>query len=238
MRGLRERITALTSLGDSVLDTAGTEIEKTEKEAPNEKAKASEDPESEEVEIDDWLFGFTQLFRTHVGIDPDAHIDAYEFGMELCSEALEETVTSEEAQSLFVKAAPKFQECSGVICGAGMKKGFQGHDFEMLDGGINVATFGYPKLARLGAEIVGTVILVYSVLSAANAKSNIRDSHVSILAPLSIEFAVLLVHPAVIPITRTGIKPTRSLGPPSSTTREMPGMICGFPGLDPSLELL
>ena len=30
--------------------------------------------------------------------------------MELCSEALEETVTSEEAQSLFEKAALKFQE--------------------------------------------------------------------------------------------------------------------------------
>ncbi|RVW18924.1 Protein CLMP1 [Vitis vinifera] len=88
-----------SSLGDSVLDTAGTEFEKTEKEAPKEKAGASEDPESKEVEMDDWLFGFTQLFRTHVGIDLDAHIDLHELGMELCSEALEETVTSEEAQA-------------------------------------------------------------------------------------------------------------------------------------------
>ena len=82
-----------SSLGDSVLDTAGTEIEKTEKEAPKEKAGASEDPESKEVEMDDWLFGFTQLFRTHVGIDPDVHIDPHELGMELCSEAHEETMT-------------------------------------------------------------------------------------------------------------------------------------------------
>lgn len=103
-----------SSLGDSVLDTAGTEIEKTEKEAPKEKAGASEDPESKEVEMDDWLFEFAQLFRTHVGIDPDAHIDLHELGMELCSEALEETVTSEEAQSLFDKAASKFQEVAAL----------------------------------------------------------------------------------------------------------------------------
>ncbi|RVW57780.1 Protein CLMP1 [Vitis vinifera] len=103
-----------SSLGDSVLDTAGTEFEKTEKEAPKEKAGASEDPESKEVEMDDWLFGFTQLFRTHVGIDLDARIDLHELGMELCSEALEETVTSEEAQRLFDKNAPKFQEVAAL----------------------------------------------------------------------------------------------------------------------------
>ena len=34
----------------------------------------------------------------------------FKLGMELCSEALEETVTSEEAQSLFEKAALKFHE--------------------------------------------------------------------------------------------------------------------------------
>ncbi|CAI9264653.1 unnamed protein product [Lactuca saligna] len=48
--------------------------------------------------------------RTHIGIDPDAHIDLHEIGMELCSKALEETVTNEEAQTLFDKADSKFQE--------------------------------------------------------------------------------------------------------------------------------
>ncbi|KAF9672133.1 hypothetical protein SADUNF_Sadunf11G0009000 [Salix dunnii] len=70
--------------------------------------------ESRKVEMDDWLFEFAQLFRTHVGIDPDAHIDLHELGMELCSEALEETVTSEEAQRLFDKAASKFQEVAAL----------------------------------------------------------------------------------------------------------------------------
>uniref|UniRef100_F6I502 Uncharacterized protein n=1 Tax=Vitis vinifera TaxID=29760 RepID=F6I502_VITVI len=82
-----------SSLGDSVLDTVGAEIEKTENETPKEKAGASDDLEPKEVEMDGWLFRFTQLFRTHVGIDPDVHIDLHELGMGLCSEALEETMT-------------------------------------------------------------------------------------------------------------------------------------------------
>ncbi|CAH1416675.1 unnamed protein product [Lactuca virosa] len=66
--------------------------------------------------MDDWLFEFAQLFRTHVRIDPDAYIDLHEIGMELCSEALEETVTSEESQTLFDKAASKFQRrCSAAM---------------------------------------------------------------------------------------------------------------------------
>ena len=103
-----------SSLGESLLEAVDSEVDKTEKEAPKEKLAASEDPECKELEMDDWLFEFAQLFRTHVGIDPDAHIDLHELGMELCSEALEETVTSEEAQTLFDKAALKFQEVAAL----------------------------------------------------------------------------------------------------------------------------
>ncbi|XVF76964.1 hypothetical protein PTKIN_Ptkin14bG0002200 [Pterospermum kingtungense] len=104
-----------SSIGDTVSEGVDNEIEKTEKEeASKEKVEASEDPERKEVEMDDWLVEFAQLFRTHVGIDPDAHIDLHELGMELCSEALEETVSSEEAQILFDKAAAKFQEVAAL----------------------------------------------------------------------------------------------------------------------------
>ncbi|GFZ10643.1 octicosapeptide/Phox/Bem1p (PB1) domain-containing protein [Actinidia rufa] len=103
-----------SSLGDLGVETVDTVIDKPDKEDTKEKPGASEDPECKEVEMDDWLFEFAQLFRTHVGIDPDAHIDLHELGMELCSEALEETVTSEEAQSLFDKAALKFQEVAAL----------------------------------------------------------------------------------------------------------------------------
>uniref|UniRef100_A0A7N1A0V1 PB1 domain-containing protein n=1 Tax=Kalanchoe fedtschenkoi TaxID=63787 RepID=A0A7N1A0V1_KALFE len=103
-----------SSLGESVLETAETDTGKLEKEPQKDKKGGSEDPELKEVEMDDWLFEFAQLFRTQVGIDPDSHIDLHELGMELCSEALEETVTSEEAQSLFDKAASKFQEVAAL----------------------------------------------------------------------------------------------------------------------------
>ncbi|KAK8964717.1 hypothetical protein KSP40_PGU012970 [Platanthera guangdongensis] len=70
--------------------------------------------ECKEVDIDDWLYGFAQLFRQQVGIDPDAHLDLHELGMELCSEALEETITSKEAHELFEMAAAKFQEVAAL----------------------------------------------------------------------------------------------------------------------------
>lgn len=71
-------------------------------------------------------------------------------------------------------------KCPGAICGAGMEKGFQRQDFEMPGGGINAVASGHPKLAGLGAEIVGTFVLVYTVLSATDAKRNARDSHVPV----------------------------------------------------------
>ncbi|VAH35291.1 unnamed protein product [Triticum turgidum subsp. durum] len=78
--------------------------------------------------------------------------------------------------------------------------------------GANVVAPGYTKGSGLGAEIIGTFVLVYTVFSATDAKRNARDSHVPILAPLPIGFAVFLVHLATIPITGTGINPARSLG--------------------------
>jgi len=103
-------------------------------------------------------------------------------------------------------------QCLGAICGAGVVKGFQSSQYEMLRGGANFVAPGYTKGDGLGAEIVGTFVLVYTVFSATDAKRSARDSHVPILAPLPIGFAVFLVHLATIPITGTGINPARSLG--------------------------
>ncbi|GMY08180.1 probable aquaporin PIP1-2 [Fagus crenata] len=84
--------------------------------------------------------------------------------------------------------------------------------FSILGGGANFVAPGYTKGDGLGAEIVGTFVLVYTVFSATDAKRSARDSHVPILAPLAIGFAVFLVYLATIPITGTGINPARSLG--------------------------
>ncbi|KAG2723864.1 hypothetical protein I3760_02G190700 [Carya illinoinensis] len=104
-------------------------------------------------------------------------------------------------------------QCLGAICGAGVVKGFEGsNQYVRLNGGANFVAPGYTKGDGLGAEIVGTFVLVYTVFSATDAKRSARDSHVPILAPLPIGFAVFLVHLATIPITGTGINPARSLG--------------------------
>ena len=104
-------------------------------------------------------------------------------------------------------------QCLGVICGAGVVKGFEGNrTFEGLGGGANVVNHGCTKGVGLGAETIGTYVLVYTVFSATDAKRNARDSRVPILAPLPIGFVVFLVHLATILIAGTGINPTRSLG--------------------------
>ncbi|KAI3446839.1 hypothetical protein Pfo_003504 [Paulownia fortunei] len=64
--------------------------------------------------ISDWIIQFAQFFKNYVGFDIDAYIDLHEVGMKLCSEAMEETVTSEEAQDLFSIAADKFQEMAAL----------------------------------------------------------------------------------------------------------------------------
>nr|ABG57184.1 aquaporin [Tamarix sp. ZDY-001908]AMW03263.1 aquaporin PIP [Tamarix hispida] len=103
-------------------------------------------------------------------------------------------------------------QCLGAICGAGVVKGFMPTIYQVQGGGANEVAHGYTKGDGLGAEIVGTFVLVYTVFSATDAKRSARDSHVPILAPLPIGFAVFLVHLATIPITGTGINPARSLG--------------------------
>ncbi|KAJ8766008.1 hypothetical protein K2173_020524 [Erythroxylum novogranatense] len=103
-------------------------------------------------------------------------------------------------------------QCLGAICGVGLVKGFQKSYYNRYGGGANELQDGYSKGVGLGAEIIGTFVLVYTVFSATDPKRNARDAHVPVLAPLPIGFAVFMVHLATIPITGTGINPARSLG--------------------------
>ncbi|KVI00511.1 protein PHOX1-like [Cynara cardunculus var. scolymus] len=64
--------------------------------------------------IDDWILEFAQLFKNHVGFDSDAYLDLHEAGMKIYTEAMEDTVTSEEAQELFSNASDKFQEMAAL----------------------------------------------------------------------------------------------------------------------------
>ncbi|CAN6995766.1 hypothetical protein IGI04_018014 [Brassica rapa subsp. trilocularis] len=103
-------------------------------------------------------------------------------------------------------------QCLGAICGVGFVKAFQSAYYVRYGGGANSLADGYSTGTGLAAEIIGTFVLVYTVFSATDPKRNARDSHVPVLAPLPIGFAVFMVHLATIPITGTGINPARSFG--------------------------
>ncbi|KAL8149769.1 hypothetical protein AgCh_006687 [Apium graveolens] len=64
--------------------------------------------------IDDWIVQFAEMFKNYVGFSSDAYLDLHEFGMKVYAEAMEETVTSEEAQGIFDTASEKFQEMASL----------------------------------------------------------------------------------------------------------------------------
>ncbi|XP_062099586.1 protein PHOX1-like [Humulus lupulus] len=73
----------------------------------------------EEVEkgvtcVEDWILQFARLFKNHVGFDSDSYLDLHELGLKLHSEAMEDMVTSDDAQELFNIAADKFQEMTAL----------------------------------------------------------------------------------------------------------------------------
>nr|AMW03265.1 aquaporin PIP [Tamarix hispida] len=103
-------------------------------------------------------------------------------------------------------------QCLGAICGTGLAKSFQKAYYDKYGGGTNGLSDGYSKGTGLGAEIIGTFVLVYTVFSATDPKRNARDSHIPVLAPLPIGFAVFIVHLALLPIDGCGINPARSFG--------------------------
>ena len=80
-------------------------------------------------------------------------------------------------------------QCLGAICGAGIVKGFQPNFYETAGGGANSVAHGYTKGDGLGAEIVGTFVLVYVVFAATDAKRKARDSHVPVSSSLPLSLS-------------------------------------------------
>lgn len=63
---------------------------------------------------ENWFVQFARLFKNHVGVDCDSYLDLHETGMRLFSEAMEDTVTNEEAEELFDIASAQFQEMAAL----------------------------------------------------------------------------------------------------------------------------
>ncbi|CAA6673334.1 unnamed protein product [Spirodela intermedia] len=64
--------------------------------------------------IEEWIVHFAQLFKNHVGFNSDAYLDLHELGMKLYSEAMEDVVTSEDAQEILGLAEKTFQEMAAL----------------------------------------------------------------------------------------------------------------------------
>ncbi|TYG42196.1 hypothetical protein ES288_D12G237500v1 [Gossypium darwinii] len=111
-----------------------------------------------------------------------------------------------------IQTSTYYNGCLGAICGCRLVKAFQKTYYNDYGGGANELQSWFNKGTGLGAEIIGTFVLVYTIFSTIDPKRNARDSHVPVLAPLPIGFAVIMVHLATIPVTGTGINPARSFG--------------------------
>ncbi|PON68094.1 Major intrinsic protein [Parasponia andersonii] len=116
-------------------------------------------------------------------------------------------------------------QCLGAICGAGVVKGFEKTQYKIHGGGANVVNASYTKGDGLGAEIVGTFVLVYTVFSATDAKRSARDSHVPswLLFQLGLQCFWCTWLPS--PSPELASTPPGVWVPPSSSTMTMPGMI-------------
>ncbi|KAL3497324.1 hypothetical protein ACH5RR_040056 [Cinchona calisaya] len=64
--------------------------------------------------VEDWIIQFARIFKNHVGFECDSYLDLHEIGMKLYSEAMEDSITSQDAQELFEIAAAKFQEMAAL----------------------------------------------------------------------------------------------------------------------------
>ncbi|CAH9076128.1 unnamed protein product [Cuscuta epithymum] len=66
--------------------------------------------------VDDWIIHFAYLFKQHAtGIKSgDCFLGLHDVGVKAYSEAMEETVTSEEAQDIFSTAEEKFREMASL----------------------------------------------------------------------------------------------------------------------------
>jgi aquaporin PIP len=73
-------------------------------------------------------------------------------------------------------------QCLGAICGVGLVKAFQKSYYKKYGGGANTLADGFSTGTGLGAEIIGTFVLVYTVFSATDPKRSARDSHVPVSA--------------------------------------------------------
>ncbi|KAI3669253.1 hypothetical protein L6452_40480 [Arctium lappa] len=95
------------------------------------------------------------------------------------------------------------------------RKSFQKTYYHNYNGGANELADGYSKGTGLGAEIIGTFVLVYTVFSSTDPKRNASDSHVPMIKGVGTSpNRICCVHGSFghNPNHGTGINPACSFG--------------------------
>lgn len=94
------------------------EVSKVERKIPsdvkNDKLENGDVNDTDSTCIDNWIVQFAELFKNHVGFELDSYLDLHGVGMKIYSEAIEDTVSGEDAQELFDIASGKFQEMAAL----------------------------------------------------------------------------------------------------------------------------
>lgn len=81
-------------------------------------------------------------------------------------------------------------KCLGSICICWLVKVFQNFDYVQYGGGAYFVAHVYTKDMKLSVKIIGTFVLFYMVFFPQDPKHNAQYSHIPLLAPFPIGFAV------------------------------------------------
>lgn len=99
----------------------------------------------------------------------------------------------------------------GSISGAALLAAMVDENMDMTRSlGSNMLSPGYESWQALIGEVMGTFLLMYTVLETA---VNMQSDTYRMVAPIAIGFSVFIAHCLLIPIDGCSINPSRSFGP-------------------------
>ncbi|CAM9096541.1 unnamed protein product [Phaeothamnion confervicola] len=99
----------------------------------------------------------------------------------------------------------------GAIVGTAIARAMDVALFDAVNGGAN--SVHTTNTRAFGGEVMGTFLLVLTVLVATNGYMGAKMGYIPLHLPLAIGMAVFVAHLALIPIDNCSINPARSFGP-------------------------
>ncbi len=105
-------------------------------------------------------------------------------------------------------------QCLGAVAGAAWARSLSPSLFNAVGGAINTEgnAVWITSWTVIGGEMMGTALLVWSVVTAADAGREKANKYVGALTPVMIGLSVLIAHFFLIPIDGCSINPARSFG--------------------------